>query len=209
MVLTSSAPDDDEVGLLARGERAGDREPPAPSRAVVDPQLLLLLDQWSNTPALMIDRALDVLAVNTLARQLYADFGRADNIARMTFGPGRADVLRRLADGRGRLRGQPPARPGPGPARSRPLGAPRRTHPRQRRVPLTVGPHDVRGKTREAKTFCHRDVGALTLTHHTFEVRASPGQQLVVYAAEPGSASADGLALLGALAATGNRTADH
>jgi hypothetical protein len=36
-----------------------------------------------------------------------------------------------------------------------------------------------------------------------FDVRAAPGQQLVVYHAEPGSASVDALALLGTLAAAG------
>jgi hypothetical protein len=36
----------------------------------------------------------------------------------------------------------------------------------------------------------------------TFAVRSAPGQELVVYQAEPGSPSADAVALLGSLAAT-------
>jgi hypothetical protein len=45
-------------------------------------------------------------------------------------------------------------------------------------------------------------VGLLTLTMQTFDVRESPGQELVVYHAERGSSSADALRLLGTLAVT-------
>ncbi|MES9542256.1 hypothetical protein [Actinomadura sp. NPDC000600] len=67
------------------------------------------------------------------------------------------------------------------------------------------GRHDARGKALERKRFGHRHVGPLTLTMQTFDVRSSPGQELVVYHAEPGSESADALALLGSLAATGRQ----
>lgn len=40
------------------------------------------------------------------------------------------------------------------------------------------------------------EVGELTLTYLAFDVRTAPGQELIVYQAEPGSASADALALL-------------
>ncbi len=36
----------------------------------------------------------------------------------------------------------------------------------------------------------------------TFDVRSAPGQQLVVYHAEPGSPSADAMRLLGTITAT-------
>ena len=65
--------------------------------------------------------------------------------------------------------------------------------------------HDARGKTLSTKTFQHPTVGLLTLQMQTFAVRSSPGQELVVYQAEPGSPSADAVALLGSLAVT----ADH
>lgn len=182
-------------------------EPSVPARAVVDPQLLLLMDLWAGTPAVVINRALDVLAVNALARQMYADFTRADNIARMTF----LDPV-----GRTFFADWPRAadacvanlRHGLGVDRHDPGLATLLAELAQKSDEFGSrwDRNDVRGKTREAKTFCHRDVGALTLTHHTFEVRAAPGQQLVVYAAEPGSASADGLALLAALAATGGHS---
>jgi hypothetical protein len=75
---------------------------------------------------------------------------------------------------------------------------------------LTVAPefrrlwerHDPRGKALEQKRFYHRDVGELTLSMQTFDVRSSPGQELVVYHAAPNSASAQALTLLGSLSAT-------
>jgi len=61
---------------------------------------------------------------------------------------------------------------------------------------------DARGKSHEAKQFRHPDVGLLTLSFQAFDVRSAPGQQLIVYQAEPASQSAQALALLGSIAAT-------
>lgn len=60
----------------------------------------------------------------------------------------------------------------------------------------------MRVRTRDPKKFRHHDVADLTLLTQTFDVRSAPGQQLVIYQAEPGSASAQALTLLGTLAAT-------
>lgn len=48
----------------------------------------------------------------------------------------------------------------------------------------------------------------MTLSMHAFDVKAVPGQELIVYHAEPGSVSAHALALLGALPATRAREQD-
>ncbi|WP_307787670.1 helix-turn-helix transcriptional regulator [Mycolicibacterium sp. S2-37] len=62
--------------------------------------------------------------------------------------------------------------------------------------------HAVAGLTATRKTIRHPEVGMLTLSYQTFDVRSAPGQQLTVATAAPGSASADALALLGTLDAT-------
>lgn len=59
----------------------------------------------------------------------------------------------------------------------------------------------MRAKTRETKRFHHAQVGDLELHFASFIVNSAPTQQLVVYQAEPGTASADALSLLGSLSA--------
>ncbi|MFJ1512910.1 helix-turn-helix domain-containing protein [Cellulosimicrobium funkei] len=168
------------------------------------PQSLLhLLEAWPHTPALIIDRQLDVLAHNALAGALYSDFQRIDNLARMTFldpvatrfyahwdraaescvanlrlaqgHAGSADAVRRLVV---ELSGASTA--------FRHLWA----------------RHDVRGKTHDAKALRHSDVGDLALDYHAFDIKGSPGRQLIVYQAAPGSSNADKLQLLASLHAT-------
>lgn len=65
--------------------------------------------------------------------------------------------------------------------------------------------HAVHGKSRDAKDLLHPDVGPLALTYQTFDVRGAPGQQLVIYHAEPFSPSGQALSLLGSLHATHRR----
>ncbi|MGW2027857.1 MmyB family transcriptional regulator [Streptomyces decoyicus] len=65
----------------------------------------------------------------------------------------------------------------------------------------------MRGKTQDAKQLNHSDVGPLTLTYQAFDVRDAPGQQLVIYHAEPGSPDVEALSLLGAVNAIRRQTA--
>lgn len=65
--------------------------------------------------------------------------------------------------------------------------------------------HDVRRKTCESKRFRHPLVGELTLDYESMTVNSTPGQQLVVYQAAPGSASERALTLLGTLTAEEGR----
>ncbi|QKW13625.1 helix-turn-helix domain-containing protein [Verrucosispora sp. NA02020] len=176
---------------------------PTPARPQVGQSLRELLDAWPDTPAVVIDRRLDLLAGNALADAFYADFAEADNLVRMAFlDPAGTTFFadwRRTAEAcvanlRLALGHDPHDR------RARELveemGA---ASPEFRRL---WGRHDVQGKTHEAKTFRHSAVGELTLSYHAFDVRDAPGQQLIVYRAEPHSRSAEALRLLGTLAAS-------
>lgn len=62
--------------------------------------------------------------------------------------------------------------------------------------------HDVRLHGAGTKTFHHQVVGDLELAYESLEMISEPGLTLTVYAAEPGSSTAEALALLASWAAT-------
>ena len=182
--------------------------PSAHATEQVSPALRQLMDGYPNTPAFLMNRTLDLLAANALADALYAPFDPADNLARMTFldPAGRnfyMDWDRAAQATVANLREATGFDP---------------DNPRLRELVRTLtednadfnrlwNAHTVRGKAQDAKQFLHPDVGPLTLTYQAFDVRDAPGQQLVIYHAEPGSVSAQSLNLLGSIHATRRRPA--
>ncbi|MFF4298642.1 helix-turn-helix transcriptional regulator [Streptomyces vinaceus] len=178
--------------------------PAAPDH--VGPALRQLLDGCQGAPAFVINRALDILAVNGLARALYSPFDPADNLARMAF----LDPAGRRFHTRWDHTAQAVV------AHLRQAAGLEPDNPRLRGIVRELGEHSVeftrlwnthavRGKTTDAKDFLHPDVGPLSLTHQAFDVRGAPGRQLIVYQADPATPSAEALTLLGSLHATAGR----
>ena len=64
------------------------------------------------------------------------------------------------------------------------------------------GAHDVRTHGTGTKRFAHPVVGELTLAYEEFALTGEPGLVMLVYTAEPGSPSAERLALLASWAAS-------
>ncbi|WP_328758779.1 helix-turn-helix transcriptional regulator [Streptomyces sp. NBC_00271] len=195
--------DDEAVAHLYRvATPTARRTRRAPRVERVAPHLRRLLDTWSDTPAFVLGHALDVLARNRLAGALYAGFTHSDNLLRMTFLDPAAHHFYRDWDRAAessvatlrRAAGIDPEDP-----RLRELVGELSVKSVDFRV--LWARHDVRGKTREAKLFHHAQVGDLELHYEAFTVNSAPTQQLIVYQAEPGSTSADALALLGSLSA--------
>jgi transcriptional regulator with XRE-family HTH domain len=180
--------------------------PPGPPAGrplpTVHPDLLRLMEAWPGTPALVLGPALDILARNALARALFGGLAEQDNLVRIAFCDPEAPRFyvdwQRAAE-----------------ATVAALRANAAAFPDEPRIAALVtdveasspafaelwSRHDVGAKRRETKRLDHPHVGRIELRYETFDVRSAPGQQLVVYQAEPGSRSAQGLALLGTLAA--------
>ncbi|MFD5879453.1 helix-turn-helix transcriptional regulator [Streptomyces yangpuensis] len=183
------------------GSAPVDRPADRPATELVGPALRGLLDGFPDRPAFVVSTALDILAANACARALHAPFSPADNLARMVFldPAGRrfytdwASTSRATA---GHLReacGIAPDDP-----RLRDLVRTLTTRsPGFARLWTT---HDVLAKTQDAKHLHHPVAGPLTLTYQSFDVRAAPGQQLIVYQAAPGGPGARALSLLGGTA---------
>lgn len=186
----------------------GPRARPAVVTDRVDPSLLELVAAWPDNPAIVYNRAYDVLASNPIADALFHDWAHSRNLLHVVFTDPDArtfyrdwdDVARNSVAGFRLNYGTAPY------------------DPRIRQVLtglLADSPeftrlwtsHDARGKALDRKRFVHHDVGPLTLTMQTFDVRFSPGQELVVYHAEAGSPSSEALTLLGTLAATSRQGA--
>lgn len=172
----------------------------------VDPALLRLMAAWPDNPALVYNRAYDVLAANPIAEALFGDFGARGNLLSLVFTEPRsrqfyADwpaIAANSVAGFRRNYGEAPADPRVTAVLTELLAD-------SPEFGELWARHDVRGKSQAAKTFRHPSVGTLTLAMQTFAVRSAPGQELVVYEAEPGSPSADAVALLGSLAASVER----
>ena len=169
----------------------------------VDPALRRLIGSLTGCPAMVTTRYLDVLAANPLAAALHPIFGEGSNLVRALFlEPGARDcypdwhhVAQETAAS---LRAAAGADP---------------DHPRLAELvgELSVkspeflalwARHEVKAKTRGRKQIVNAAVGPLTLEYETLTVPGADGQMVLVYHAEPRSASAVALALLGSIAAT-------
>ncbi|MFJ9214173.1 helix-turn-helix transcriptional regulator [Streptomyces sp. NPDC102264] len=194
---------DEDKRELFRLARPAARRTKSPSRTErVRPHLRQLIESWTRTPAFIIGHAQDLLATNALADALYRDFAQHDNVLRMLFLDPAAKTFYRNAER----------------AKRRAVADLQQTAasaPEDPRVLQLVGELSVRSSefrslwarqyTRvppyEVKRMHHSAVGDLELRHEALSIRSAPGQQLVILQAEPGSPSADGLALLGSISA--------
>jgi len=194
--------DEDKAELFRLAQPAA-RRTKSPVRVEhVRPHLRQLIESWTRTPAFIIGHAQDLLATNALADALYRDFAQHDNVLRMLFLDPAAKAFYRNAER----------------ARHRAVADLQQTAastPEDPRILELVGELSVRsGEFRslwaheysrvppyDVKQVYHSVVGDLELRHEALNIRSAPGQQLVILQAEPGSPSADGLALLGSVSA--------
>ncbi|PJE95864.1 transcriptional regulator [Streptomyces carminius] len=189
---------------LARPSPGRRRRPAARRRERVGPQLLRLMAGWHRTPAVILGPWLDVLAHNTLGRALFDGHTHSGDLVRLVFlDPDAREFYpdwERVAENTvAALR----ASVGTEAADPHLIELVGELSLRSETFRRLWARHDIRRKTHETKRFRHPLVGELTLDYESLTVNSAPGQQLVVYHAEPGSPSEQALDLLGSLAATG------
>ncbi|MDA0141295.1 hypothetical protein OJ962_27610 [Solirubrobacter sp. CPCC 204708] len=173
----------------------------------VRPGLLRMMDAWPNSPAFVIGRRMDVLAANRLAGALNPVCAAGGNMVRTLFLDPESRELYphfdKVADETvASLRASAGADTDD-PALFELVGELSLKSAHFRRL---WARHEVRAKTSGEKVMRHPLVGELTVTYETLTVNGAAGQQLVVYHAEPGSASERALRLLATMTAEAPRT---
>lgn len=160
----------------------------------VDTGLLALLGEWARHPAIVLGHAFDVLAANELAEALFLGFPPGRNLIESIFLDSTSQTLYRdwrdvaantVAGFRLLYAAQPDD------LRLREVLA--RLQEEAPEFPDMWADHLALGRRLTSKRFRHPLVGDLELQIHAFDVRASAGQELVVYRALPGTADAASL----------------
>jgi transcriptional regulator with XRE-family HTH domain len=164
---------------------------------VVSDNLLRLMENWPATPAMVLGRGLYMLAANRLTRLLFSPMQPGDSLVRFVFLTPASrtfyvDWEKVARNGVAAVR----AATGSDPGDPKIAGLVDELTQESADFRRIWARHDVKVKTGDVKRFRHPEVGELTLTYETFSVNSAPGQQLLVYQADPGSASERALRLL-------------
>ena len=185
------------------GAKPSRRRPPAPQ---VRPSIQWMLDSMTTSAAFVRNGRLDIVALNALCRAFYApvlaETTQPVNLARYCFfNPTARDFY--------------PDWDGAADTTVSLLRTEAGRDPHNRALTDLVGElatrsdefrtrwaaHDVRLHHTGSKQFEHPVVGGLTVSFDAMELPADPGLTLTVYAAEPGSATQEKLAMLASWAA--------
>ena len=199
--------DETEAAHLSDLVRASavDRRPvrrrPTPRRDQIRPGVQQMLAAMTTVPVFVQNGRLDAVATNALGRALFSELFRGQgspvNAARFVFLDARSREFYRDWD-----------------ADARQIVALLRREagrsPHDEELTALVGElstrsdlfrrlwasHDVREHRTGTKSVHHPVVGDLTLSFETMDLTSEPGLQMLIFTAEPGSPSADGLQLL-------------
>ncbi|ACZ90034.1 helix-turn-helix transcriptional regulator [Streptosporangium roseum] len=194
--------DPDAAAYLHELAHPGPRRRATGETEHVSPDLLQLIRSWPYTPALVINRWMDVLAANPLATALYEGREYADNLLRMAFLDPSAREFYREFD----LDWEQVARSKV--ARLRAAAGVDLDDPRLTELVDELSfksadfrrlwaRHDVAPIPRAVTPLRHHEVGDLILTCEVFDINSAPGQQLITIHAEPASPSEQALIMLG------------
>lgn len=160
------------------------------------------MDGWTSNPAYVQNKFSDVLAVNALAAALSPSYAPGVNLLRSAFLEEADKELRRdwdeaTEEGVASLRSYV----GPDVDDPRLVELVGELSVRSDRFRQLWGRHDVRPKRGRVSRLNHPQVGEMDLQSDKLTIGGTDGLLLVVFHAEPGSRSAELLAILGSLTA--------
>ena len=196
---------------LARASSSTPHSRRRPAQPRVRPSVQQTLDALTGVPAYVRNGRRDILAANLLGRALYSEMyvdpARPVNVARFVFLSPRAhsfflDWDRAANDVVAILRAEAGRNPYDR-SLSDLIGE---LSTRSEEFRTAWAAHNVRFHRTGFKDIHHPIVGDLHLTFEALDLPADPGLSLVVYSAEPGSRSEDGLRLLASWAAASDET---
>jgi transcriptional regulator with XRE-family HTH domain len=202
--------DDEATTHLHKLARPAPRRRRAAARPErVRPELQRLLDTWTQTPAFVRGRRMDVLAHNALAGALSHGFTTGTNLLRVIFLDPAAHQFYTNWDHVARdavaaLRASAGAD----------LDDPQLTELvgelslKSEAFRQLWARHDIREKSTGTKHFHHPLLGELTLDYQSFAINGEPGQLLIVCHAQPNSPAQHALALLSSIVAHDAPTAE-
>jgi transcriptional regulator with XRE-family HTH domain len=173
----------------------------------VRPSIQRLLDAMVGTPAFVRNGRLDILAINAMGRALYYQAFdtplRPVNLARFVFLEPRAHLLHpNWSDSANTSVDILRTEAGRNPYDKGLTDLVGELCTRSEEFRSLWAAHNVRLHWFGTKHFHHSVVGDLGLTFDALELPGEPGLTLTAYSAEPGTADADGLALLASWAAS-------
>jgi len=175
---------------------------PLPGAERVPAGLRLLLDSWTQQPAVIVGRYRDVLAANRLAQVLNPGFVPGRNLLRHVFldPEGREYYLDWEEIAEGAVAGLR-ASAGAEPDDPQLTGLVGELSVKSEDFRQMWARHDVRARISGRKRYNNPFIGLITLDYETFTVNADPGQTMFVFRAEPGSSDEHSLLLLAQIAA--------
>jgi hypothetical protein len=166
----------------------------------VSPDLLRLMHSWSHTPALVIGRWTDVLAMNPLNAALHRELGYVDNLLRLTFlNPAAREFYRDWEQTSSSWVAHLRAAAGADLDDPDLIELVDELSLKSADFRRLWARHDISYVTRHIKSLHLRELGDLTVTCELFSVTSAPGQELIVMHVEPGSPSEHALAQLDGL----------
>jgi transcriptional regulator with XRE-family HTH domain len=198
---------------MANASPAGRHQP---ARQRVRPSVQRLLDSMTDTAAFVRNGRLDILAANQLGYALYSpafdspvsgDPRRPANLARFIFLDERSAQFYRDWDGIARQAvGSLRAEAGRAPYDRALVGLVGELSMRSQEFRELWAAHDVVYYRSGVQPFRHPLAGDLDLDYDALEIPADPGQTIIAYSAEPGSAARDAIGILTSWAATQHQT---